>query len=132
MYDQDKVKVTAVTLLTSDEEKRGIRISLNEKKERLYEILNGEYCIKFNWEVDGKACSITMNIRDDGKIVYSNVSEGLIYQDLEKNNDVKVKIGMEEKVTLSKLYDIAKNQIQPQTNLSSGISVEQVNAGLAK
>lgn len=124
LYDQGEVKVTAITLLMSVEEKRGIRISLSENKERLYEILNGEYSITFCWEVDGKACEITMNIKDDGKIECANMSQGLTDEDIEYNNSAKVKIG-EEKITLIKLYNMAHDQRLEQANLSSDVSIEQ-------
>lgn len=124
LCDQGEIKVTAITLLMSAEEKRGIRISLGDNKERLYEILNGEYCIIFYWEVEGKACEITMNIKDDGKIDCTNMSQGLTNEDIERNSSVKVKIG-EEQITLIKLYNMANDQRLKQANLASGVSIEQ-------
>lgn len=65
-----------------------------------------------------------MNIKDDGKIECTNMSQGLTDEDIEYNNSAKVKIG-EEKITLIKLYNMAHNQRLEQANLSSDVSIEQ-------
>ncbi|MDD9335838.1 MAG: hypothetical protein PV345_00330 [Wolbachia sp.] len=71
--------------MASEEEIRGLRVSLDENKARLYEIINWSYNITFNWKVDEKDCSITVNVSSDGKVNCSNPSVGLTYEDLKKN-----------------------------------------------
>jgi hypothetical protein len=97
------IKVTAVTLLTSAEEERGLGISLDDNKARFYEIINGSYVITFNWKVGDKNCSITIDVSSDGKVICSNSSEDLYVQDLEENKDVKIQIGKGKKMSLKEL-----------------------------
>lgn len=94
------------------EEKRGLRISIDEDKARLYEIVNGSYDITFNWKVDDKNCSITMNVSINGTVTCTKVSEGLILEDLDKNKDVKIRIGgtKNRKMTLTELASLGRQQ----------------------
>lgn len=105
-------EVTAVTLLIPGEEKRGLRISIDEDKARLYEIVNGSYDITFNWKVDDKNCSITMNVSINGTVACTKASEGLIWEDLDKNKDAKIRIGgtKNRKMTLTELVSLGKQQ----------------------
>uniref|UniRef100_A0A3B0JBZ0 Uncharacterized protein n=1 Tax=Wolbachia endosymbiont of Aleurodicus dispersus TaxID=1288877 RepID=A0A3B0JBZ0_9RICK len=50
-----------------------------------------QYGIKFNWYVDGKECSITLGANSDGSIRI--ISDRPTDADLEKNKDVKIKVG---------------------------------------
>lgn len=104
-------KITAVTLYTTPDQIRGIRISKEEGKPKLYEIINGSYTIKFNWKVGKKDCSITMSINSDGTVVYSNLSKGLTFNDLEENTAVNITIGedLPKKWTLAELVSQATN-----------------------
>lgn len=97
------IQVTAVTLLISDEEIRGYRISVDEKGVRLHEIINQSYTIIFDRQVGDEDFSITVDVSSDGKVTYSNPNKDLDIQDLEKNKDVKIQIGKGEKMTLAEL-----------------------------
>ncbi|WP_410543007.1 hypothetical protein [Wolbachia endosymbiont of Tetranychus urticae] len=59
---------------------------------RYYDLgTTAQYGIKFNWYVDGKECSITLGINSDGNMkIVSNKPDD---KDLEKNKDVKIKVG---------------------------------------
>ncbi|MGX9892473.1 hypothetical protein [Wolbachia endosymbiont of Protocalliphora sialia] len=50
-----------------------------------------QYGIKFNWYVDGKECSITLGANSDDSIRI--ISDRPTDADLEKNKDVKIKVG---------------------------------------
>ncbi|MFP3023098.1 MAG: hypothetical protein ACEY3K_09395 [Wolbachia sp.] len=50
-----------------------------------------QHGIKFNWYVDGKECSITLGANSDGSIRI--ISDRPTDADLEKNKDVKIKVG---------------------------------------
>lgn len=80
----------------------GFRISNGNQKEFISgEIYEGiryyyigttvQYGIKFNWYVDGKECSITLGANSDGSIRI--ISDRPTDADLEKNKDVKIKVG---------------------------------------
>ncbi len=105
-------KVTAVTLLNSPEEERGLRISLDKNKCRLYEVINGSYSIQFSWKVGNEDCSIIVNISNDGTVTCDNISEDLTFEDLEENKDVKIRIGgvKNKKMTLAELVSLDKSQ----------------------
>lgn len=103
---ESEPKITAVTLYTTPDQIRGLRISQDDKGVRLYEVINGSYTVTFNWEVEGKDCSIAMSISADGKVTYSNPSKSLDVADLEKNKNVNITIGEDQpkKLTLKELF----------------------------
>ncbi|GFW57598.1 uncharacterized protein TNCV_2925171 [Trichonephila clavipes] len=83
-------------------------LSGDEDKARLYEIVNGSYNITFNWKVDDKNCSITMNASINGTVACTKDSEGLIWEDLDKDKDAKIRIGgtKNRKMTLMELVSL--------------------------
>lgn len=125
------LKVTAL-VIASPEDKRLLRISQDDKGVRLYEVINGSFIITFNWKVGDKDCSITVNIsvynekKDKSKtlVTYSNVSKGLTVEDLEKNTDIKIRLGYikDKDLTLAELVALDKSQ-----NVSSREEVEMNN-----
>lgn len=103
-------KVTAVTLLNSPEEERGLRISLDKNKCRLYEVVNGSYKIQFDWKVGDEDCSIAMNISSNGTVTCDNLNKDLTFEDLEENKDVKIRIGgvKNKEMTLAELVSLGE------------------------
>ncbi|MDG7055694.1 MAG: hypothetical protein LJD31_04160 [Wolbachia endosymbiont of Menacanthus eurysternus] len=112
-------KVTAVTIV-SQEDKRLLRISRDDKGIRLYEVINGSSIITFNWKVGNKDCSITVDIsvynekrnKPETSVICSNRSEGLTLQDLAKNTAVKIRLGYikGKDMTLAELVALDKSQ----------------------
>ncbi|MDE5067170.1 hypothetical protein OZD63_03685 [Wolbachia endosymbiont of Drosophila leontia] len=69
-----------------------IKGHIDDKRVRYYDLgTTAQYGIKFDWYVGEKKCSITLSANGDGsiKIVGDRPADG----DLEKNKDVKIKVG---------------------------------------
>lgn len=129
-YKNSEPKITAVTLYTTKEQLRGIRISKEEGKSKLYEIINGSYNIVFKWEIGARVCSITMNINSDGTVTYID-SKNCSRADLVKNTAVNITIGEDqsEKWTLAELVSKAHNLEQDVQNIQDIVkSAETVTA----
>lgn len=78
-------------LLSSGDQKEFISGKIHEGI-RYYHIgTTVQYGIKFNWYVDGKECSITLGANSDDSIRI--ISDRPTDADLEKNKDVKIKVG---------------------------------------
>lgn len=99
-----------------------IKGHIDDKRVRYYDLgTTAQYGIKFDWYVGEKKCSITLSANNDGsiKIVGDKPADG----DLEKNKDVKIKVGnaylsLAEAVVSSKLS---------QPVVSQGVCEEQIN-----
>lgn len=88
--------MTAVTLLNSKEEERGVRISLKEDKSRLYEIVHGVYEFKFHWKVGGRKCTAVVQVSSNGRVAFGNMDEDYTDEDIKANRSAYIKIGGKE------------------------------------
>ncbi|WP_143689511.1 hypothetical protein [Wolbachia endosymbiont of Nilaparvata lugens] len=85
-----KNNIAGFLILNSNQEKT--IYGFVDKKVRYYDLgATVQYGIKFNWYVDGKECSITLGANSDGSIRI--ISDRPTDADLEKNKDVKIKVG---------------------------------------
>lgn len=85
-----KNNIAGFLILNSNQEKT--IYGFVDKKVRYYDLgATVQYRIKFNWYVDGKECSITLGANSDGSIRI--ISDRPTDADLEKNKDVKIKVG---------------------------------------
>lgn len=78
-------------LLSSGDQKEFISGEIHEGIRYYYIGTTVQYGIKFNWYVDGKECSITLGANSDDSIRI--ISDRPTDADLEKNKDVKIKVG---------------------------------------
>ncbi|WP_353282825.1 hypothetical protein [Wolbachia endosymbiont (group A) of Pogonocherus hispidulus] len=84
-------KIVGFSILNSSQEEV-IKGHIDGKRVRYYDLSTmTQYGIKFNWYVDGRECSITLSANSDGSIKI--VGDKPTDEDLEKNKDVKIKIG---------------------------------------
>ena len=86
-----KNNINEIRILNGDQEEIVCGFVSNEGK-RCYDLgTTVQYGIKFNWYVDGKEYSITLGANSDGSIRI--ISDRPTDADLEKNKDVKIKVG---------------------------------------
>ncbi|MFP3022680.1 MAG: hypothetical protein ACEY3K_07140 [Wolbachia sp.] len=84
-------KIVGFSILNSSQEEV-IKGHIDGKRVRYYDLSTmTQYGIKFNWYVDGRECSITLSANSDGSIKI--VGDKPTDEDLEKNKDVKIKVG---------------------------------------
>ncbi|APR99112.1 hypothetical protein [Wolbachia endosymbiont of Folsomia candida] len=131
-------KIGAFTLV-SPEDKRLARVSQNDDGVRLYQILNGSSTIKFNWKVDDRDCSITFTIsrRDDGKgndndydVVCTDMGDNTSFDDLKKNEAVKIKIGYYENKNFDKYNDMTLTKLALLDRNLQGVEASEVLTNL--
>ncbi|WP_353286861.1 hypothetical protein [Wolbachia endosymbiont (group A) of Anthophora plumipes] len=107
-----KYNVKTITFCHSNQEKkRGACCYINDKGERVYEIISGLYEMTLKWYVDGKECKIKINI-DDKNGVKLLESNGVTEEQLRANKEVKVGKRREPK----SLHEALASQL-PQTQL---------------
>ncbi|GFQ70440.1 uncharacterized protein TNCT_350951 [Trichonephila clavata] len=108
-YYLTELKVTGLTLV-SDNDVKGLQISVDEEGVRLYKIINGTVSIAFNWKTIDKNCRIAATIADDGEIIFNEMCGDVTCEDMEDNRFFRVSIAKAGKreLTLLDLYDKAR------------------------
>ncbi|GFY62954.1 uncharacterized protein TNIN_487491 [Trichonephila inaurata madagascariensis] len=70
---KNDLKVTAATLVSEDDIK-GLQISVDENGNRMYKLINGTAAMVFNWKTNAKDCRVVVNISADGEIIFSQTT----------------------------------------------------------
>ncbi|WP_341817039.1 hypothetical protein [Wolbachia endosymbiont (group A) of Agelastica alni] len=105
-----KYNVKTITFCHSNQEKkRGACCYINDKGERVYEIISGLYEMTLKWYVDGKECKINIDDKNGVRLLESN---GVTEEQLRANKEVKVGKRREPKF----LHEALAPQL-PQTQL---------------
>ncbi|MGL9757413.1 MAG: hypothetical protein ACR5LA_00785 [Wolbachia sp.] len=82
-----------------------------------------QYVIKFNWYIDGKECSITLGANSDGSIRI--ISDRPTDADLEKNKDVKIKVGNAD-LSLAEAVKTCEQKEDPSSIMNQASANEHV------
>ncbi|MBV0900108.1 MAG: hypothetical protein KTV77_05330 [Wolbachia endosymbiont of Fragariocoptes setiger] len=83
-----RCEVRSLTLMLSSKI-RGIRCQINKSGVRIYEVANGSYQMNLKWYIEGKECSIKINIYDNGSIELIEGND-VTEEQLKGNNKVKI------------------------------------------
>ncbi|GFR11603.1 uncharacterized protein TNCT_467071 [Trichonephila clavata] len=105
---KNDLKVTSATLV-SDDDIKGLQISVDEDGNRMYKLINGTAVMAFNWKANAKDCRVVVNIAEDGEIIFSQTA-GTSREDVASNSYVKVTFSNAGKkdMTLLNMYDEAE------------------------
>lgn len=94
-----------------------IKGHIDDKRVRYYDLgTTVQYGIKFNWYVGERECSITLSANSDGSIKI--VGDKPADKDLEKNKDVKIKVGDSYLSLADAVKTCKQNSQQRNENLS--------------
>ncbi|GFY39158.1 uncharacterized protein TNIN_17091 [Trichonephila inaurata madagascariensis] len=105
---KNDLKVTAATLV-SDDDIKGLQISVDENGNRMYKLINGTVAMVFNWKTNAKDCRVVVNIAADGEIIFSQTAD-VSREEVADHSFVKVTISNTDKkdMTLLNMFDDAE------------------------
>lgn len=117
--------IAGFSILNSSQEEviKGYR---DDKRVRYYDLgTTAQYVIKFHWYVGERECSITLGANNDGSIKI--VGDKPADEDLEKNKDVRIKVG-DRYLSLASAVKTCKQNSQQRNENSASSKLNQPSA----